>query len=128
MEEYDYSFCYKPGKQNTKADALSRAHTKNDDLTAFETIFDDKVYTIDIDGKPFLEQLVQEQNNDPVLGPSKRLIASGGTVTDGRLKSVSNQLRQENDVLTKSGRPVLPASLRRFVVSKCHKIGHFGTE
>ena len=128
LEEYDYSVCYKPGKQNTKADALSRAHTKNDDLTAFETIFDDKVYTIDIDGKPFLEQLVQEQNNDPVIGPSKRLIASGGTVTEGRLKRVSNQLRQENDVLTKSGRPVLPASLRRFVVSKFHKIGHFGTE
>ena len=128
LEEYDYSVCYKPGKQNTKADALSRASTIGDDLTAFETIFDDKVYNIDTDGKSFFDQLVQEQNNDPVIGPAKRLIANESTVTEGRLKRVSNQLRIEDDVLTKSGRPVLPASLRRLVVSKFHEIGHFGTE
>ena len=128
LEEHDYSVCYKPGKQHTKADALSRASTIGDDLTVFETIFDDKVYNIDTDGTSFFHQLVQEQNNDPAIGPAKRLIANESAVTEGRLKRVSNQLRIKDDVLTKSGRPVLPASLRRLVVSKFHEIGHFSTE
>lgn len=102
---------------------MSRAPTQDDDLTPFETIFDEKVYNIDIDGKPFVDQLIQEQSNDQVNGPAKRLIANGSTITEGRLKHVSNQLQIEDDVLTKSGHLVLPASLRRFAVSKFHEIG-----
>ena len=91
LEKYDHSVCYKPRKQNTKADALSHASTIGDDLTAFETTFDDKVYNIDTDGTSFFDQLVQEQNNDPVIGPAKRLIANGSTATAGGSKRVSNQ-------------------------------------
>ena len=41
---------------------------------------------------------------------------------------MGNQLRVENDILTKSGRPVVPASLRKFIVTEIHQTAHFGTD
>ena len=45
-----------------------------------------------------------------------------------RLKRVSAQLRMEDDILTKSGRPVIPPSLRNFVTCKFHDSSHFGCD
>ena len=38
------------------------------------------------------------------------------------------QLRIENNVLTKSDRPVIPPSMRKFVTCKIHGTGHLGTD
>ena len=130
LEEYNYTIQYLPGKLNTKADALSRFTSKLPTQTSdpFEDLFESKIYVIDSKNGSFKAQLKQEQDNDPVIGPAKRLILNGDVVSSGRLNRVSNQLRVEDNILTKSGRPVLPAPLRRLVVSKYHEYAHFGTE
>ena len=49
-------------------------------------------------------------------------------ITNGRLKRVQRNLRIENNILTKSGRPIIPAHLRNYVLSKIHNEAHFGTD
>ena len=78
--------------------------------------------------KSFKAQLIYEQDNDPVIGPAKRSVTNGEAIKVGRLKRVTNQLHIKGNLLVKSGRPVLPASLRRYLVSKFHETSHFGTE
>ena len=46
----------------------------------------------------------------------------------GQLKSVSKQLRIEDQILSKSGRPVVPPSMRKCVITEYHKNGHVGSE
>ena len=46
----------------------------------------------------------------------------------GRFKRIQTQLRVENGILAKSGRPVVPASLRKFIVTKIHNESHFGVD
>ena len=130
LEEYNYTIQYLPGKLNTKADALSRFSSKlqNQDVDQFEDLFEEKIYAIDAQTQSFKAQIMNEQDDDPVIGPAKRLVANGDTVKEGRLKRVSNQLPIEDDILTKSGRLVLPAPLRRVVVTKYHEQAHFGTD
>ena len=41
---------------------------------------------------------------------------------------MQKQLRIENGLLMKSGRPVVPPSLRRYVTEQMHGDGHFGIE
>ncbi len=76
----------------------------------------------------FRDDLIVEQNRDQVIGPAKRLVENGLAVSEGRLKRIANQLRVEDDILTKSGRPVLPASLRKKVVNSYLNQAHFGTD
>ena len=128
LEEYNYTVQYIPGKLNVKADALSRTTGATTSTDIFDMIFEDKVYAINYTSKDFKEQLEEERSSDPVLGPAKRLIADGNTIREGRLKRVSGQLRIEDNVLTKSGRPILPASMRRFVTLAIHEMAHFGTD
>ena len=94
----------------------------------FEDLFESTLYVIDSKNGSFKAHLKQEQDNDPVIGPAKRLILNGDVVSSGQLKCVSNQLRVEENILTKSGHPVLPAPLRCLVFSKYHEYAHFGTE
>ena len=47
---------------------------------------------------------------------------------NGRLKRVQQQLRIENGILLKSGRPVVPTSLRKSIVAEYHNTAHFGTD
>ena len=55
-------------------------------------------------------------------------VTNGVKITDGRLKHVQSQLRIEDGLLTKSGRPVVPAPLRKFITSHIHNIGHWGVK
>ena len=81
-----------------------------------------------IDNTAFVEQLRQEQDTDPVINKTKQLITYGENIVSGRFKRVQNQLRIVNNILTKSGRPVVPPSLKNFIVSEVHCAAHFGTE
>ena len=81
-----------------------------------------------IDNSDFGEQLKYEQGTGPLISATMRLIKNGESITEGRLKCVKYQLRIENDLLTKSGRPLVPALMRKFVVSKIHNITHVGTD
>ena len=56
------------------------------------------------------------------------MVSEGGLIGRRRLKRVQKQLCVENDLFTKSGHPVLPASLRKFVVNEFHRMAHFGPD
>ena len=110
LEEYRYTVEYLPGKQNIKADDLSR----NENATDFDNIeeFEDKIYTISIlTDSNFQEQLKYEQLNDYVISNARLDIENGRKLTKGKLRRLNKQLRIENEVLTKSGRPIIPSSL-----------------
>lgn len=124
LEEFDYEINYIPGPKNFKADALSRNRGACDDQPPSK--FEENIYSID--DVPFLDQIKEAQSEDDVISAVTRCIAENKPISTGRLKRVQNQLRIENGVLKKSGRPVVPASLRSFVLSEVHDIGHFGVE
>lgn len=126
LEEFDYSISYIRGKDNTKADALSRNHAANQSQPASE--FENKIYASFLQNDSFLSQLKAAQLEDPLIKSNSALIASQQRVTQGRLKRIQSQLRIENGLLTKSGRPIIPASLRRFVVNEYHKSAHLGVD
>ena len=124
LEEYDYEICYIPGSKNVKADALSRNRGASE--VQLPSRFDEFIYAVD--NTTFLDQIREEQSADDVIAAATRCILENKVITQGRLKRVQNQLRVENGVLKKSGRPVLPASLRNYVLSEIHNTGHFGVD
>ena len=124
LEEYDYEINYIPGKKNVKADALSRNRGANKNQP--DSAFEEKIYSVD--NVSFTNQLKEEQSKDDVISAATKCILGNKPITSGRLKRVQNQLRVENGVLQKSGRPVVPAALRNYVVSEIHNTGHFGVD
>ena len=95
---------------------------------AYKDIFGEKLYAVNVDDKSFKAHLISEQDNDPVIGPAKKSVANGEVIKIERLKWVTNQLHIEDNLLVKSGRPVLPASLHRYLVSKFYETSYFGRE
>ena len=126
LEEYDYTVQYIRGKTNIKADLLSR--NKNASSTQPNSLFDDKIYAAFFSDISFKEQLLEEQQSDPVINSVKHAVENKTRILQGRFKRIQNKLRIENGVLTKSGRPVIPASLRKFVIAEVHNTAHFGTD
>ena len=96
-------------------------HEPPDDL-------DEKIYAVFADGENFQQQLLQEQMQDPVISDAKDKVMKGEPIEAGRLRHVQKQLRVEKDVLTKNGRPLVPPTLRKFVLEKLHEGGHIGAE
>ena len=126
LEEYNYNVEYIRGKDNVKAHLLSRNPAAN--LNQPPSTFEENAFATAIDNTAFVEQLRQEQDTAPVINKTKRLITHGENIVSGRFKRVQNQLRIVNNILTKSGRPVVPPSLKNFIVSEVHCEAHFGTE
>ena len=91
-----------------------------------------KEHVYRIDNVSFREQRVAEQSEDPIIRQAKTELQTTGNVTMGRLKRVSKQLKIEKEILTKSGRPVVPSNLHEYVMEKFHEHGdtkaHFGVE
>ena len=126
LEEFNYVVKYVPGVQNVKADALSRNEGASNQQPASR--FEDRIYSVLEDRARFQEQVRHEQEIDPVIKAAMECVEKGVKITNGRLKRVQSQLRIENGILSKSGRPVVPASLRNFVTSHLHNTGHWGVD
>ena len=126
LEEFNYTVKYVPGVENVKADTLSRNVAANANQP--ESRFDDMIYSVLEDQSRFREQLLSEQEKDPVIRAAVECVTNGVKITEGRLKRVQSQLRIEDGLLTKSGRPVVPGPLRKFITSHIHDIGHWGVE
>ena len=61
------------------------------------------------------------------IADAKRKIKHGEKIENGRLKRVQKQLTIEG-ILTKSGRQVVPASMRKFVNQTYHSIAHLALD
>ena len=70
----------------------------------------------------------KEQQNDQIIRFYYDGIKQNRRINYGRLKLIRNQLRMENELLTKAGRPIIPATLRQLIVSEYQNMGHFGVE
>ena len=126
LEEYSFDIEHKPGKSNVVPDVLSRVKNDRGDEPADD--FDEKIYSMFTDGENFKSQLKQEQDNDPVINDAKQKVENNVEIQVGRLRHIKKQLRIEDDLLTKNGRPIVPPKLRKFVVTEMHKHSHFGRE
>ena len=126
LEEYDYEIEHIPGKNNVVADSLSRSGTSSEPPASRLEEFVNAV------SDEFKEQLRTAQAEDIVVQRAIGDLSAFGHVKAGRLKRVSKQLRMEGDILTKSGRPVIPSSMHDYVVNEFHRVGnvksHFGVE
>ena len=107
-------------------DALSR----NDGADVSQPLddLDDKIYKVFMDNDIFVTQLRQEQSQDAVISGAIKKVAEGVKIEEGRFRHVRTQLRVEDGILVKSGRTVIPASLRKFVLQEFPTTGHIRNE
>ena len=126
LEEFDHSVQYIPGKFNIKADALLRNIAASDIQPPTE--FEENIYALFGNKGAFRVELKEEQSKGPLISEATKCVLNGEKISRGKLKRVQLQLRVCDGVLTKSGRPIIPPSLWKLIVTEYHNIAHLGTD
>ena len=128
LEQYDYTFEYKSGETNIVPDALSRVDigksvTDNDD------ILEDGIYyvknTIQDIPKDWHDLLQKEQRRETNINIAIEQLENNNNIKKGRFKYYK-QLSMQDNLLMKSGRIMVPSSLRFQVTKDFHCINHWG--
>ena len=88
----------------------------------------EEVYALFTDSKNFTSQLKEEQQRYPAICSCMKQLSAGTSALHGHLKRVQKQLRIQEGLLSKSGRPVIPPPLIKLIITKCPNIAHFGLE
>ena len=102
LETFQFNVEYISGKKNIKAGALSRNENAGSDLP-FDWM-EGQMYAL----------------------LAKECVSNNVPMKEGQLKKYAKQLRIEKDVLTKSGRAIIPPNMRLFVFEQYHKTCHLG--
>ena len=128
LEQYEYSFEYKSGETNVVPDALSRidlgrAETDSDDPLE-NGIFYVKNQPADIPSD-WHDLLIKEQRREPSINIAIEQLEKNNNISQGRFKYY-HQLSMQNDLLTKSGRIIVPSSLRYQITKDYHSTNHWG--
>ena len=132
LEQYDYHFKHKPGKDIPGPDALSRINTSKErsDLED-DTYFEDHVYKVeivDLEGMDDWKELIRrEQFNDKTIDTARRQLESTNSIKRGRFKNYSQMFLQDG-LVVKSGRIMVPNSLKYQVTRDYHDEDHWGVE
>merc|ERR1712142_1320431 len=53
-------------------------------------------------------------------------IREGVSISSDHFKRMAKELRVEDDILTKSGKQVIPAPMRMYILNRCHEDNHVG--
>ena len=88
LEPFDFDIQYLAGRQNEKADALSRNKSAIINKEPDEW-FAEKLYSVEVRNDLFNEQLRTEQDSDVVISSAKQKIAQYHKVKGGQLQRVA---------------------------------------
>jgi hypothetical protein len=132
LEQYDYQFKHKPGRDNAGPDALSRIETSKDnsDLEG-EDVFENHIYKVEMvnvaDVDEWKELLRREQSRDSTIEVAKQQLTNIEQIKRGRFKRFGQMFLQD-DLVVKSGRILVPNSLKYQITRDFHEQDHWGTE
>ena len=125
LEQYEYQFEYKPGKDNEAPDALSRIAVGRSETDEADAL-DEHIYVVKIASMDDWKALLQkEQRKEKSINIAIDQLELHNNVRLGRYKNYG-QLHMQEDLLTKSGRVVVPSSLRYQVTKDFHTLHHWG--
>ena len=128
MHHYDYKICYKPGKEMTLADSLSRLPSVNDQKTID---LDVKVCMVQFSGDR-LSQLRKATQEDPMLSEVIECVLNGFPTSKRHMSLEARQfwdfrdeLAIEDGILLKGNQVCVPSTLHQPFLNDIHK-GHLG--
>ena len=142
LEQYEYSFEYKSGNENIVPDALSRvnmgrAKTDSDDNLEYgiyhvkDDTIDDGIYYVKrpLQNLPpdWNDLLKKEQRREISINIAIEQLEEKNNIHQGRFKYYK-QLYMQNELLTKSGRIVVPNSLKYQITKDYHNENHWGVQ
>lgn len=133
LQKYDLQVIFKPGKDLTIADTLSRANLKEEyqDNLDLETQICTIINKIKITDER-LQELVEETKKDEELQIIRKYIEEGWPADKKKIPDCvksyykyRNEMTQGRGLIFKGRKILIPRSLRKFMLLKIHT-GHFG--
>ena len=142
LEQYEYNFEYKPGKSNIVPDALSRVDMGRSETDEEDSLEDGIYHVADSSIKEGIyyvkrtpsdmppdwkDLLRKEQRREPSINIAIEQLEQNNKINQGRFKYFK-QLSLQDDLLTKSGRIVVPNSLKFQITKDFHQENHWGIQ
>ena len=130
LEQYDYVFKHKPGREIVGPDALSRIETSKEPTDGEDNeYFEQHIYRSDVKdvGGPddWKRLLREEQAKDPTIETARQQLMSENNIKQGRFKNFGQMFLHDN-LVVKSGRILVPNSLKYQITRDFHESDHWG--